>query len=391
MCLHLPGSIEYALTALVERGFEAYLVGGCVRDHCLGKTPHDYDLCTNAKPEEICACFSGEKLVLSGMKHGTVGVLAEGQKVEITSYRKEEGYSDRRHPDKVCFVGDIRTDLSRRDFTINAMAMDKNGYILDFFGGREDLAAGRIRAVGIAQERFKEDPLRILRGLRFSSQLGFFIEEQTAWAMEKEASLLSSVSGERLCIELKGLLFGVGKQAVLEQFYGVLCQFLPVLSEFVQVADYDYTGNAFSIHLAQLFASAPVREAEAQLERLHVDRETMGETLFLLKQRSCPLPTEPESLGVFLLTHGEEKLLRLLTFRKKEAMAKTARVLYEGCKARCCALSLQELAIGGRELLAMGFSPGKGLGEELKRLFLLQLRGETVNEGEALLSRLRRP
>lgn len=204
--MHIPSQIEYMLKKLGDNGYEAYLVGGCVRDFLLGKTPDDYDITTSALPEETMKVFCGDRVIPTGLKHGTVTVLYGGASAEVTTYRTETTYSDGRHPDKVEFSLNIRDDLCRRDFTVNAMAMDLDGNIVDLYGGREDLENKVIRAVGNPTERFCEDALRILRAFRFASKLGFDIENETLSAATALAPRLSLVSRERIFAELEKLI-----------------------------------------------------------------------------------------------------------------------------------------------------------------------------------------
>ena len=192
----LPDSAAACVKRLENAGFAAYAVGGCVRDACLGLTPHDYDLCTAATPAEMKALFADHTLVLAGEKHGTVGVVMDGEVVEITTYRTEGDYRDNRHPDRVEFVTDIEKDLSRRDFTVNAMAWSPTRGLCDPFGGREDLKKGILRAVGDAETRFREDSLRILRGVRFAVRFRLTPEEKTEKAMADLSGLMENLARE---------------------------------------------------------------------------------------------------------------------------------------------------------------------------------------------------
>ena len=182
--MYLPPSVQYCIRLLEDAGFTAYAVGGCVRDALLGLTPHDYDLCTNALAADICTVFREHTLVRSGEKHGTIGVVIEKEVIEITTFRAEGDYSDSRHPDWVRFVGDIQDDLARRDFTVNAMAYSPRDGIIDPWGGRQDLQAKVLRTVGDPETRFREDALRILRGIRFAVRYGLQTEPGTRRAME---------------------------------------------------------------------------------------------------------------------------------------------------------------------------------------------------------------
>ena len=198
----LPDSVRYCLDALEDAGFAAWCVGGCVRDHCLGLIPSDYDICTAALPEQTEAVFSHCRLVLAGKKHGTVGVVTRDGVVEITTFRTEGAYLDNRHPEWVEFVPDVEADLARRDFTVNAMAFSPRRGFADPFGGREDLEKGILRCVGEPQQRFREDSLRILRGLRFAARFRLQIQEETLAAMYSCAYLMDNLARERVFEEL---------------------------------------------------------------------------------------------------------------------------------------------------------------------------------------------
>lgn len=200
----LPKGPVTCLEALTGTGYAAYPVGGCVRDLLLGREPGDVDICTSAHPEQVMTLFP--RAVPTGLRHGTVTVPTEDGNVEITTFRREGGYADSRHPDAVSFDVGLREDLSRRDFTVNAMALDRTGKVIDPFGGREDLQRKLIRCVGEADRRFSEDALRMLRALRFAAQLGFTVEENTAAAMGRNARRVEKVSGERVKAELEKIL-----------------------------------------------------------------------------------------------------------------------------------------------------------------------------------------
>ena len=200
----IPAGVEACRRRLEGAGYPAYLVGGCVRDLLLGRTPSDYDVTTAARPEQVMALF--DRTVPTGVKHGTVTVLTEDGPVEVTTFRREGGYADGRHPDGVSFDAGLAEDLARRDFTINAMAMDGAGDVTDLWGGRADLAAGIIRCVGEADARFAEDALRMLRAVRFAAQLGFSIEAGTLAAIRRSAPRAAGLSGERIKAELEKIL-----------------------------------------------------------------------------------------------------------------------------------------------------------------------------------------
>ena len=226
IAMNMPEYVRRALAMLEDAGFEAFAVGGCVRDSILGRTPNDWDICTAALPEETRAVFTGYRTIDTGMKHGTCTVLMDWEPLEITTYRIDGNYSDGRHPDRVWFSRDLREDLARRDFTVNAMAVDRKGRLVDPFGGRADLAAQLIRAVGKPEDRFREDALRIIRALRFAAVLGFRIEEETADAVRSMAALCQGTSRERIFIELTKLLMGDSAAAVLTEYRGSMCSCL---------------------------------------------------------------------------------------------------------------------------------------------------------------------
>ena len=218
MELALSRGAAYVLCALRAAGYEAYVVGGCVRDSLLGRRPGDWDVTTSALPEETKAVFSGAPVIGTGVRHGTVAVLVGGEPVEITTYRVDGPYSDGRRPDSVAFTRSLREDLARRDFTVNAMAWSPETGLVDPFGGADDLRGKSIRCVGDPARRFQEDALRILRALRFSSSLGFSIEPETAAALRADRARLGKVSAERIAAELVKLVCGAGAPRVLREF-----------------------------------------------------------------------------------------------------------------------------------------------------------------------------
>ena len=216
--MNVPSFAEKAIDILEAGGFEAYFVGGCVRNSLLDIEISDFDITTSAKPDEVVSLFSDFRVIETGVKHGTVTVFINSQPLEITTFRSESGYSDHRRPDKVLFSENLESDLMRRDFTINALAYNKKTGIIDLFGGKNDIKNKIIRTVGDATERFNEDALRILRALRFASVLGFSIEEKTALAIKEDLKLLSFVSKERIFGELKKLILGQNAEEVLKEY-----------------------------------------------------------------------------------------------------------------------------------------------------------------------------
>ena len=228
--IRLPRDVVWLLQTLHGAGHSAYVVGGCVRDSLLGRQPGDWDLCTSARPDQLRALFQDRQLILTGEKHGTVAVVLHGKPYEITTYRLDGAYRDHRHPDKVCFVGDLARDLARRDFTINAMAYAPGEGVVDLHGGCRDLAAGIVRCVGDPTARFAEDALRILRALRFAARLGFTLAPDTARSAAEAADTLQAVSAERLYAELDGILTVPGAGRVLAQYGGILAGAVPAIA-----------------------------------------------------------------------------------------------------------------------------------------------------------------
>ncbi len=238
-------SVRYILKKLELNGFKGYIVGGCLRDLLLGKTPHDYDITTNATPDDIQKIFKNHKQILTGLKHGTVMVVHKNEIYEITTFRKESEYTDHRHPDAVSFTSDIALDLSRRDFTINAMAFNENEGLIDLFEGQLDLERKVVKTVNEADLRFKEDALRILRCIRFASVLDFSIDKETSIALIENKDLLKHVSVERIATELEKTLMGNYHNDILASYKEVIEVFIP---EFKDVANFQYKDNCQLIY-----------------------------------------------------------------------------------------------------------------------------------------------
>lgn len=225
--MNIPDNIKKAMDILSANNFEAYLVGGCVRDSLMGKIPHDYDITTNATPDEMLEIFKEYKIIGTGLKHGTVTVVINHENIEITTYRVDGEYDDNRHPKEVSFTRDLSKDLNRRDFTVNAMAFNEKQGLVDLFGGKDDLDNKLIRCVGEPDKRFNEDGLRILRALRFASVLGFNIEEKTSKSIHENKCLLHNISAERIFSEFKKILCGINVEKVLLEYRDVVAEFIP--------------------------------------------------------------------------------------------------------------------------------------------------------------------
>ena len=437
MTLPLSQGAEQALALLHEAGYEAWIVGGCVRDALLGMRPQDYDLTTSALPEQTKAVFAGYPLVETGLRHGTVTVLLAGEALEITTYRVDGTYSDARHPDGVSFTRSLREDAARRDFTINAMAYAPGEGLRDFFGGREDLARGILRAVGEAEKRFREDALRILRALRFAAVLDFTLEGETARAARACAPLLAVVSAERVSSELGKLLCGKAAGRVLRDYPDVLGVVLPEILPMVGLEHrnthhcYDvWTHTAVAVdhvppqlplRLAMLlhdigkpdtfslgedgqghFYGHPRRSvelAEKILTRLRFPRRTRERVLTLVRYHDAVLEETPQRVRRWLNKLGPEGFFDLLAIQRGDAASlapadctrlegfQRLEILAREVLSQAPCLTVRDLAVGGEDLLALGYR-GPAIGRALRAL-LDQVLSETVsNEKNALLQRL---
>ena len=430
--MKLPGAAIHCIRALEEAGFATYAVGGCVRDDCMGIEPHDYDLCSAALPEQIQAVFSAYPQVLAGVKHGTVGVITAEGVVEITTFRAEGSYADNRHPDWVDFVTDIEKDLSRRDFTMNAIAWSPVRGHADPFGGRADIEAGILRAVGNPDERFQEDSLRILRGLRFAARFRLAIDPETEKAMFRQAHLMENLARERVFTELCGFLRYAGAEDLL-RFAPILGLVIPEVAAMVGFDQhsphhaYDvYTHTAYVLEAvagelplrwAALLhdigkvptftqdadgrghfrghAGKSAEMAEEILRRLKAPNALREQVVWLIEHHMTRLSPDRKLLRRFLSRHGREQLLMLCALQQADMGGKGVdeheaevfeeiRNRLEELIAEEGQLNLKNLAVNGSDLMALGFQ-GRQVGECLNRL-LEQVLDETLeNDRETLL------
>ena len=242
--ISMPGEVTTALNILNNNGFEAYIVGGCVRDSLLGVAPKDWDITTSAKPEEIIKCFKRYRTINTGLKHGTVTVVINRKQLEVTTYRIDGRYTDNRHPDSVLFTEKISHDLKRRDFTVNSLAYNQQG-LIDLFGGAEDIKNKVIKCVGEPNERFNEDGLRILRALRFASVLDFDIDENTSFSIHRNKELLSNISKERISSEFSMLVTGVNYYNIMKGYRDVIEVFIPQVGK-ISEEDWDNILNSMN-------------------------------------------------------------------------------------------------------------------------------------------------
>ena len=429
----LPGYVLRCVDALEAEGFAAYAVGGCVRDAALGLTPHDYDLCTDARPDQIRRVFRNDRLVLAGEKHGTVTVITEGGPVEITTFRTEGDYSDSRHPGWVRFVPNIEADLARRDFTVNAMAFSPTRSYSDPFGGLADLEHGILRAVGDPQTRFREDALRILRGVRFSIRYRLSPDPATEQAMLALTPLLDVLARERVFDELCRLLPLASAQDIL-RWQRILCQVLPELAPTVGFAQHS-PHHAYDVftHTAHVVEATPpqlplrlaallhdigkppvftlddqgvghflghakrgAELANAALLRLKAPTQLRTQVTDLITRHMTPLEPDKRLLRRRMSQYGTQGVWDQLRLQEADRIGtgipdnmdlfpQIAAILAE-LEAEDACLRIKDLAVDGRDLIALGFAPGPSLGAALTRLLEQVLDDRLPNERQALLN-----
>ncbi len=434
--MRIPEQIAEVLEKLENAGFEAYVVGGCVRDHKMGLAPHDFDVTTSALPEQVERVFSQCKVIETGLKHGTVTVLYKGSQVEITTFRADGEYSDGRHPDSVSFTTSIEDDLSRRDFTINGIAFSPKRGFVDPFGGEADINAGIIRCIGEPEKRFGEDALRILRALRFSSVLGFEIEENTAKAARELRETLNKVSKERIFSELTRLLCGKDVKRVMMQFSEIFSEIIPPLEVMIGYEQhcvyhnstvYEHTARAVenapaepALRLAMLFhdmgkplcktegedgawhfrghAEQSARLAEEILRDFKCSNELRGRVVTIVKYHDYPLDLSQKHIRKFLSKVGIDSFRDIMFAhmaddgakadfcRSRIEVARQSLEIAEQIAAEQPCLTVKDLEISGRDLKAF-MEPSPRMGEVLKQLLSEVLDEILPNKKDALLKR----
>ncbi len=440
MTMDMPKNVDTAINLLQSAGFEAYAVGGCVRDSLLGKTPNDWDITTSAKPEDMKSVFADFHCIDTGIKHGTVTVVIDGEPLEITTFRLDGEYEDNRHPKSVTFTSNLGADLGRRDFTVNAMAYSKMTGTVDLFGGQNDLKNKIIRCVGDPDRRFNEDALRILRALRFASALDFEIEEKTAQSLLKNRALLGNISEERIAKELLKLVCGKGAKRILTDFAPVLFEILPELQPMYKNS-HDNPHHCYDIYEHTLIAVESIdpeptlrfamllhdcgkpavkkfdengvahfyghqrisAEISAQiLARLKVSNKFRDEILFLVSNHDrWELYENTEKMPRYLSKFGLDGVLNLLKVMRADVLAQSPEYRYridqiadaeeiaKNLAAQKPCLSLSELQINGRTLMDIGIPQGRKLGAVLAQLLDEVIDGVTKNTQEALTTRAR--
>ncbi len=433
----ITGGAERILKMLENAGYEAYIVGGAVRDCMKGGKPSDFDIATNAKPQEVKALF--HRTIDTGIKHGTVTVIENKIGYEVTTYRSENGYKDMRHPDSVDYVSSINEDLKRRDFTINAMAYSPKYGLVDIFGGQEDIENKIIRCVGVPEERFKEDALRMLRAVRFAACLNFEIEEQTKRAIRKCSVLIKNVSAERILGELNKLLLSDYPQRIKILYEtGLMRYILPDLCaaftseqnnkyHIYNVGDHimkavENTPNDLILRWAALLhdVGKPVcqsadsngiyhfyghhrestRIADDLLHRLRMDRDSIRDILVLIENHDVRIDSNAAAVKHMLARTGEGLFLKLLLLQEADNRAKNLKFLDEKLEklqavynqfqliiAEGQPYTTAQLQINGRDLIKMGFKKGREIGDTLKLLLEEVIIDPSLNNREYLVKR----
>lgn len=383
MTMPIPQPILTALEILQQGGFEAFLVGGCVRDYLLQRDIHDYDITTNALPSQTKELFSDYAVHETGIKHGTVLVVIQHCPIEITTYRYEGSYKDHRHPDEVHFTTSLKEDLARRDFTMNALVYSTQKGVVDYFHGREDLQRKTVRAIGVAEKRFDEDALRIMRGLRFASQLGFSIEESTLQAMDTQKELLKVISKERITDEF--LKFLSGEYFPSTQTYADVI--LPVV-----FPDYPKDSTILFKSISKIQNSTIRLALWAQSISLSNTLILPKKTIALVDMLQRYLPLTPKSryeIKCILKEIGEEAFTYLLEYYSifYPDQYPQIQTSYQEIKASHAVYSLSRLAVNGNQLQLLGYQ-GKNIKEALDWLLEEVMKEHVENTSETLLNHL---
>ena len=440
--MKLPNDVKFILEKLNNFGLEAYVVGGCVRDTLLGKEPKDWDICTNAKPEKVMEVFKDFEIIPTGLQHGTVTVMLNHIGYEITTYRIDGDYSDGRHPDSVSFTSDLAEDLSRRDFTINALAYNEVEGIVDIFGGIEDLKNKKIKCVGTPIDRFNEDALRILRALRFSSVLGFKIEENTKQAIFEIYKNLDKIAKERINVEFSKMLQGINNVKILREYievYGYIIPELLKMKGFEQVNPYhkydvlehtlkvieNLDRDNLPLLLAGLFHDIakpitffkdeagvghfnghPSKSAEMSeiiLKNLKYSNDIIDRTLWLIKyhdlmmtpdnkfirkilRKSAGFDENSKTMFELLLKLRRADILGQSEYKRTERLEVvdlTEKLLRDFVPEDDC-FTVKQLNINGNDLIAMGYEAGKFMGVILNELLNKVINEELQNDKESL-------
>lgn len=438
MNIVLPKNVKLIIDILNKNDFEAFVVGGCVRDSIIGLTPHDWDICTNAKPEEIKNCFSNFNTFDSGLKHGTISIVIDSEVFEVTTYRIDGAYSDNRRPDSVTFTSDIAKDLARRDFTVNAMAYNEQYGLLDPYGGRNDLSEKIIRCVGNSDFRFNEDALRIIRALRFASVYDFVIENETSESISKNADLLKNIAVERISVEFNKLLCGNGTEEILNKYRDVIAVFIPEIKPMFDYSQHTKHHNRDLWHhttysvksidkmpllrMSMLlhdigkpkackrdedgtchFKGHPkysAEMAETILRRLKYPTDFIETCVTLIKYHDVRFNGSKCQLRHVMSAIGDKNVELLLKIQRADIMAQSeykhkekleklnlACRVYEEILADKDCFTLKQLEINGNDIKKLGVTEGVKIGKILKMLLSLVIEDKLENEKSALLNK----
>ena len=396
--IQIPQHAKEILERLNQHGFEAYVVGGCVRDSLLGRQPEDWDITTSARPEQVKAIFG--RTIDTGIQHGTVTIMRGKTGYEVTTYRIDGEYEDSRHPKNVEFTSNLTEDLKRRDFTINAMAYNPKEGLVDVFGGEEDLKAGIVRCVGFAMDRFTEDALRILRALRFSAQLGSGIEENTWNAIKDLGPNLAHVSKERIQMELTKLLLSAHPQEIKNVFTCGLEGYVSDTFSHIQPKEIHIPSELPSqkyLRWAAFLKNQEPTQAVQILRELKMDHDTMTKVKVLVGWLRRPIGEGEAKIRRTMSQMTQELYDSLLLL--KEAVAEEIpespgkieeiQTLSQEIRRRGDCVGLKTLAVTGKDLIEAGMRPGKELGEMLQSLLNLVLEHPEMNQKELLLRQLK--
>lgn len=435
--IQIPEKAKYIIETIQNAGFEAYVVGGCVRDSILGRTPGDWDITTSARPEQVKQLF--RRTIDTGIQHGTVTVMLDKEGFEVTTYRVDGKYEDSRHPKEVTFTPNLEEDLKRRDFTINAMAYNETEGLIDIFGGMADIEAKLIRCVGNPEERFGEDALRMMRAIRFSAQLGYEIHKDTIDAIRKLAPSLQKISAERIQVELTKLLTSAHPDTLREAYeYGITKVILPEFDAMMETPQkhkhHKYSVGEHTLHALMEIApeknlryamllhdigkpqtltvdeggtthfhghpAAGEEIARKILRRLRFDNDTVSVVTRLVRYHDYGNGVTPDLRIVRRAVNkiGEDIFPLLLPVRRADILAQSEymrteklenlelwKTLYQEMLLKKQCVSLKTLAVTGRDLIAMGMNPGRELGEILQKLLELVLEHPEWNTREILL------
>ncbi|HCW52268.1 MAG TPA: CCA tRNA nucleotidyltransferase [Clostridium sp.] len=395
--IKLPEDVKFIIKTLIENGYEAYIVGGCVRDSIIGRNINDWDMTTSAEPEKVVELF--DKVILTGIKHGTVTVVINNNHYEITTFRNDGEYDDNRHPIKVEFVKTLREDLARRDFTINAIAYNEECGVQDYFHGISDLNNKIIRTVGDPVLRFNEDALRMLRAVRFSAQLGFRIDENTFESIKKVSSNIVYISKERVRDELNKIILSDNTKFIDLKNSKLLEHLIPELNDINndKLLQLNNMKNDIIIRLAVLLMNLGEDLAENVLKRFRYDNNTIRNVILLIKHKDFHLDSTI-NIKKMLNIIGEDLIYDLVNIKKAQIILssdesknnklnlidKSLLNIKDIINSGQC-YSLKQMNINGRDLIELGYKKGKNIGEVLNHLLNLVMENSKLNNKEVLI------